>query len=365
MKIVVLVSSMENGGAERVASTLANYWAGKGVGVAVVPTFPGKGGCFYDLYESVRLVYLTDLLRTGSPNGVLGYLRRLLCLRQFVIEERPDVILSFLPNVNIMTLLATIGIKGRKIICERTDPFVMPVPWALKVARRAVYPLADILVVQTEAVAKKVRRHWGLESKIAIIGNPIPNDLLSVTRKPVLRRNKTLLAVGRLSEEKGFLLLVTLFSRLVVSHPEWVLRIVGDGPLRGALEEVIHATGVERKVELVGQVRDVENEYLLADAFVLSSRYEGFPNALLEAMAVGLPCVSFDCPSGPYEITNGGRAAVLVPPDDAEGMLEALKIFLADESLRHGLSREARPFVAERFSIGSIAAKWESLMVEP
>jgi GalNAc-alpha-(1->4)-GalNAc-alpha-(1->3)-diNAcBac-PP-undecaprenol alpha-1,4-N-acetyl-D-galactosaminyltransferase len=363
MKIIILVSSMGNGGAERVASTLANYWAGRGFNVAIVPTFTGRGVCFYELAESIRVIYLSDLLNGRTPYGLVGYLRRVLCLRRLVAEERADSLLSFLPNVSIMTILATLGMRERKIICERTDPFVMPVPWNLSLLRRLLYPLADVLVVQTEAVARKISRFWHRAPEIEIIGNPIPSELSQLPALPKPPGEKTLLAVGRLSEEKGFENLINVFQCLVARHPDWSLRVVGDGPLRGSLETLITEKKLHGKVELVGRVKDIATEYRRADAFVLASRYEGFPNALLEAMASGLACVSVDCPSGPYEITDRGRAAVLVSPNDANALVEGLSTIMADEGRRYDLSRRGREFVAERFRLDVIAERWEATIM--
>src|SRR5262249_27398912 len=153
--ILLLLSSMGGGGAERVAGSLANAWEARGDRVTLMPTFSVRETCFYRLSPGVKLVYLADLVSTRRRTFV-NQRPRLRALRRFVAATRPRVVVSFLLNVNVAAVLADIGLRVPIVVCERSDPFHTPTSRLLKLARRCTYPFADALVVQTRAVAAKV-----------------------------------------------------------------------------------------------------------------------------------------------------------------------------------------------------------------
>jgi len=353
---------MGGGGAERVAATLANSWCQMGHEVCLVPTYSGRGECLYALDPRVRLLYLADLAPKRSAILPLDYFRRVLTLRNFIRSEKADVVVSFLANVNVMVLISAIGLGVRTVICERTDPFIMPVPSALQMLRWLAYPLANLLVVQTQSVAEKYQSLKRPLPKLAVIGNPIPAEFSSHILPQQKRSQNYLLAVGRLSEEKSFDVLIEVFAELAPVHSDWTLRIVGEGPLRSNLENQIQQKALADRIQLPGRTDKVEAEFRLADAFVLTSRFEGFPNALLEAMAVGLPCVAVDCPSGPKEITDEGRTALLVPLGDKNALRLALSNLMGDEALRQKLSQLAHTSVMERYALEKILQKWDLVL---
>lgn len=355
---------MGAGGAERVAATLVNAWSASGHDVILVPTFSGRGECFYPITTATRLVFLADLAGTLRGGPLRAYLQRLRALRYFLREQRPDVIVSFLSNVNVMALAASRGLGVRTVVCERIDPFEMPVGRSLNILRALLYPLASQLVVQTEAVAEKFRELRRPVPPITVIGNPIPDEFAAsvpqVPRAPGTR--KRLLAVGRLSEQKAFDYLIQAFATLARQHSDWTLRIVGEGPDRAELEALVVRLGISGRVELPGRCAGIESEYRAADAFVLTSRFEGFPNALLEAMASGLPCVTTDCPSGPSEISEQGRSALLVPVGDIGALACALDKLMGDAALRHTLAALARQSVMDRFSLERVLERWHGVL---
>lgn len=362
MRVLLFTSSMGAGGAERVASTLVNAWAARGNRVALMPTFSGGGRCAYPLAHGVELVMLASLV----PNRRRDLTNRLMRLRQmraFIARWQPDVIVSFLSNVNVAAVAASTGTSVPIIVSERNDPFAQPTPPLLKIGCRIAYPLADALVVQTEAVAEKYARSrwpWG---RVRVIPNPVsPATALPSDRGDDGGR-KVVLAVGRLSEQKHFDVLIDVFGRLVGRFPRWSLRIVGEGPLRGALERQIDEIGLSGRAELPGQTASIEREFAAADVFALTSRYEGFPNALLEAMVAGLPCVTFDCPSGPREMSRDGDVALLIPPD-RDCLEGALSTLMSDETLRRSLGGRARASAVERYALERVLERWDALFTE-
>lgn len=354
---------MDSGGAERVASTLANAWSSRGDQVTLMPTFSGGGKCFYKLSSDVHSVYLADLVSSRTRTFV-NRLTRLRALRRFIAAERPDIVVSFLSNVNVASIVASVGLGIPLVVCERTDPFALPVSRWLWFACRFTYPLADALMVQTHAVATKyASAGWPLR-RVRVIPNPVPGQMLNIQPIDSVGGKKRLLSVGRLAEEKQFGLLIRVFASLARRHASWSLRIAGEGFLRSALQRQIVELGLEGRVEMPGRIENIGEELAEADAFVLTSEYEGFPNALLEAMAVGLPCVTFDCPSGPREMSIDGQVALLIPLNNEQALGQALERLMSDAELRQSLGSRARASVVKRFALDRVLGQWDSLFEE-
>lgn len=354
---------MACGGAERVASTLASAWTTRGDQVTVMPTFSGRGECFYELSPEVRLIYLADLVSSRVRTWA-NKLTRLRALRRFMSIERPDVIVSFLSNVNVAAVVASFGLGIPVIICERNDPVAASTSRWLQLACRCTYPFANILMVQTQAVAiKYVTSGWSLK-RLMVIPNPVSEQLLSIQHYSNVTTTKRLLGIGRLHEQKQFDVLIRVFASLAQRHANWSLRIVGEGSLRTALQQQITDLGLDARVELAGRSAMIGEELAKADIFALTSKHEGFPNVLLEAMTAGLPCVSFDCPSGPREISMDGKVALLVSLNDEQALELALERLMLDADLRQTLGSQARRSVIERYSLATVLKQWDALFAE-
>ena len=219
-------------------------------------------------------------------------------------------------------------------------------------------------MLQTQAVANKyASAGWPLRL-VRVIPNPVPEQMLTAKKHISIGDKRRLLSVGRLDNEKQFSLLIKVFATLAANNHNWSLRIIGEGPLRQVLEQEIVSLNLSRRVELLGRSTNIAEELAQADAFVLNSAYEGFPNALLEAMAVGLPCVTFDCPSGPREMSMEGQVALLVPLNDERALAHELERLMTDDDLRHSLGNKARISVMERFTLERVLERWDSLFEE-
>jgi glycosyltransferase involved in cell wall biosynthesis len=198
------------------------------------------------------------------------------------------------------------------------------------------------------------------------IPNPIPYPLPAAEPRLEPRRwirsdRKLLLAVGRLSEEKGFDRLLKAFSELAPTNPEWDLVILGEGALRSELEISVRALGLAARVYLPGRAGNVGDWYASADLYVMSSRFEGFPNTLGEAMAHGCAAVSFDCDTGPRDIIRHNEDGILVPPvDDVQGLAAALENLMQDDELRRRMAEKATE-VRQRYSFKNILEMWDKL----
>lgn len=364
MKILFLTSSLHTGGAERVATTLANAWVARGDQVTLMPTFSGGGQCFYTLNPGVGLVYLADLV-PAKGKTFKQQIARLKALRGYIKSYRPDVIVSFLPHVNVAVILASLGLGIPTLICEHTDPFAFPLSSGIRLACKVAYPFADALMVLTDGIAAKYAEHGRFLPKVYVVPNPFFDQLMEINHDyGKNKKSRLLLGVGRLNDGKQFNIYINAFAKLAERYPDWSLRIAGEGPSRPELEQQIKLLGLENRISLPGINPAVQDELNAADVFALTSKYEGFPMVLLEAMAVGLPCVSFDCPSGPREMSKDGEVALLVPPNDEQGLTEALESLMTNADLREKLGQEARASVIARYSLPVILKKWDAIFDE-
>jgi glycosyltransferase involved in cell wall biosynthesis len=172
---------------------------------------------------------------------------------------------------------------------------------------------------------------------------------------------KHLISIGRLDDQKQFDLLIRVFANIAPIYQNWSLTIAGEGPLRHDLEQLVLSLGLVDRIKFPGRITNIGNELANADIFVLTSKYEGFPNALLEAMLLGLPCVAFDCPSGPREITMDGEVGLLVRLNDENGLQNALMQLMSSADFRQKLGSKARASVIDRFSLDKILMQWDEL----
>lgn len=356
-RIVLLVSSMAGGGAERVATTLANAWAARGWQIFMVPTFLGDGAATYQLHTDVTVAPLRAVLqaRGGSKIGAL---------RRHVRELAPDIVISFLTNVNVSAILALRGTQIPLVLSERVDIAAsIEMSWPLRLARKVLYQFADVLVLQTTQAVAAYRRALWRAPRIVTIPNPLPAELhasqLRAEPAPAGGGGR-IVAIGRLTAQKQFDLLLRAFSRAFADDERWSLEIYGDGPLREALAALARQLGAGERIRFVGVTADLWAAIARGQIFVLSSAYEGFPNAMLEAMAVGLACIAFDCPSGPRELA-GERAAILVPPGDLEQLANAMRRLAADAGERVRLGQAGAESVRRRFAQADIVARWDEL----
>jgi GalNAc-alpha-(1->4)-GalNAc-alpha-(1->3)-diNAcBac-PP-undecaprenol alpha-1,4-N-acetyl-D-galactosaminyltransferase len=366
-KIVFLVSSLGPGGAERVASTLCNSWAARGDTVVLIPTFSKGGSPFYPLHSKVHVQYLANEVAANK----LGkqYLRRLLLLRKMIRDHRPDLVVSFLPNVNVAAILATAFTGIPCIIGERSYPTSGELSLFWKFTCQIFYRYADVVTVQTNSVAQRIHHIYKGIQKISVIPNPLPPELEAMTsRNPMAQSiggRYTLLYVGRLSAEKRVDRIIKAFIIISDKYPNWDLHILGDGALFKDLKNQVFLSALpDGRVRLLGRSNMPWKYMLESDAFVMASKHEGFPNALLEAVALGLPAVSTDCHSGPRDISDDGRVVRLVQNDDFDELVAALDRVLGSAELRAQLSREGAAFVRHRFALESVLTQWDALFQE-
>jgi glycosyltransferase involved in cell wall biosynthesis len=283
-------------------------------------------------------------------------------LRQEIIATGPQLVISFINIMNIRVLLAVHGLGIPVIVSERDDPYRDLLPDGMNQLRRRVYRNARYLVAQTGEAADYFTADVGSRRRA------IPNPVLlpqcsSKNGNSRMRSTRVLAAMGRLVQDKGFNLLLRSFSHVAASHPTWSLHIWGEGPQRQLLERTVQVLNLNGRVWMPGFTRRPFEALRDADLFALSSLVEGFPNALCEAMACGLPVISFDCSSGIREIVRHEIDGLLVPAADVAGMASALDRLMSSEEDRTRLAGRAVE-VTERFAPDKMMARWEELALQ-
>jgi GalNAc-alpha-(1->4)-GalNAc-alpha-(1->3)-diNAcBac-PP-undecaprenol alpha-1,4-N-acetyl-D-galactosaminyltransferase len=351
-RLLLVTGTLECGGAERQLAEMANYWAERGVDVSLATWSGPQIRDFYRLDGRIRRVHLG----VASGGRLRGNLGRILKLRKLMRNTAPDAALSFLTRSNVPTILAGIGLPLRVVISERVQPaHETGLQLAWRILRRFVYRQAAAIVSQTTGAAEWIRSNLG--AKVLVIPNalrPLPAE--SDVREPLV------VGIGRLVPQKGFDLLLRAFAQVESAHPEWRVAIAGEGPERKALERLSAELGVRGRVDFVGHVREVESLMARASLVVQPSRYEGFPNAVLESMGMGAAVISADCPAGPAELIEDGINGRLVPVEDIDALAQAMAELMGEPALRLRLGREATR-VRERFRQDSIMAQWEAVLV--
>lgn len=346
-------------------SQLANAWVQRGVKVSLV-TLGATSSDVYDLDPAVTRIGLDLLECSEHPvSGVLNNFRRISRLRAAIRELRPDVLVSFMTSTNALSVIAAKPLKLPVVVSERTWPEAVRIGKAWEYLRRYAYRRATVVVAQTRRTAEWLREKIP-GATVEVIANPVtvqPSQSPDAVAQTVLAscngRNLAL-AAGRLTEEKGFDLLIRAFAPLGRQRDDWRLAIFGEGPEWNALHQLARALGISDRVIFPGFSRTLHVVMRRVQLFVLSSRYEGMPNVLLEAMACGAPCVSFDCPTGPAELILPERHGLLVPAEDVTGLTCAMDRLMGDGKLRSRLAAAAEGRASE-FSMENILNHWDVL----
>ena len=352
-KFLFYINTLGHGGAERVMVNLANAFSSQGIDCTLVTSFPVEWE--YECGVYIKRINLYDSRICG---GLKRNFRLIKALRKVIKSENPDTVISFMAEPNFRMLFASVGRKCRKIVSVRNDPNKEYPNAVFRFFAKTLYRLADGVVFQT-----KDAQEWfpkGIRRKSCIIMNQV-DDVFYKT--PLADERLDIITTGRLTAQKNHKMLIEAYSR-VAKQITSKLIIYGEGELRGELEAYVKSLGLEDKIFLPGAVENVPEVLQSAKVFVLSSNYEGMPNSLLEAMAMGLPCVSTDCPcGGPRDVLFSLGSQHLVEVGNIEHMAAALTNFCTlDEEKEKDIIEKTKQ-ISARFKSEAVINNWKGYML--
>ena len=347
MNITFFIGGISGGGAERAVCNLSNYMEDKGNECAVLTMSEDRNA--YGLKDKVKVEVL--IKDHEKKNKIFDNIVRLFRLLKYIRKKKCDVYIVFLPITIIMFLMFKNFTKAKVIVSERADPsrYHPVIQFLLK---KLAYK-ADVWVFQTE----DAKAWYGDSVKRAIvIPNAINEEFIRDSYKG--ERRKVIVGAGRLNEQKDFELLINAFADISHNYPEYDLEIYGEGIQRNNLEKLVKNCGVANKVKMPGYVSSLGDKIRDASIFVLSSNFEGMPNALMEAMALGLTCISTDCPvGGPRSLIKTGENGIIIPVNDIEKLKDALKYVIENSEVAKDLGKSAE-LIKNKLSPQKIYGEW-------
>lgn len=345
-KLIVSCGTLSSGGAERVLSILSESFASRYEEVVYLTWIDVPD--FYTIDTRVRRVCVE------RECGTKNVLKKAIWFRTFVKREQPAVVLSFLAPFNVMISYALMGIKTKLIVAERNDPRCVMNGFFQRNLRKVAYRMADGILEQTENNKKYFT--GSLYRKTDVIYNPIIMDETYLGKALRTEKQKRIVSVARLKKQKNPEMQLKAFKLFLETHPDYTMTMYGDGGYRHQVESMVSGMGLEGKVILPGAVKGVWDEIVNAECFVMTSWFEGMPNALLEAMCLGLPCVSTKV-SGAVDLIESGTNGILVDLDDHKAMAHTMSKICDDKEIAKSLGGGAVN-IYEKLKLDVISKQW-------
>jgi GalNAc-alpha-(1->4)-GalNAc-alpha-(1->3)-diNAcBac-PP-undecaprenol alpha-1,4-N-acetyl-D-galactosaminyltransferase len=356
--LTVVISDLTSGGSQRVITTLVNALADRGYRISVITASPAEQD-FFTLHERVMRKILPNKGNSQSLYGAISSnLSRIRGLRAQIRQIGAPVVLSFIAETNIQVILACLGLNVRTVISERNDPARQSLGKAWDFLRKRTYRFADVVTANS---------HGAIDSLRSFVPNTklryVPNPLLSRPELSV-SRSKTILNVGRFHRQKAQDVLIKAFAKIATMHPDWFLALLGEGSLKQELLTLVEDAGLNEQVRWLDPTPNPSIHYDEASVFVLPSRHEGTPNALIEAMAAGLPAIVSDASSGPLEIVKPDIDSLVVPVEDVDALADAMELLVRDPEKCATMGENAKKAVA-RFDLQTVLSTWLDILTLP
>lgn len=356
-KILLYCSSLVKGGTERVVVNLAEYLLKQGIQVVVVTQYYHEKE--YALSEEIPRI-LSEPEKEELSGGRIGnFLARYRKLRRIWKEQRPDCVLSFIGKNNFMALLAAFFTHIPVVVAVRGEPGSEYASGMMRLLSKTLFAAAAGVILQTEKARDFFPSY--INKKAVILKNPI--NPAFVRPRFTGKRNGQIVAVGRVDENKNHEMLVRAFAQIAEEFPDTALTVYGEGSCRKKLQELVKKLGLADRIKLPGAAEDIPDKIYESSAFVLTSNTEGMPNALLEAMCLGIPSISTDCPcGGPAELIENGVNGLLIPVGDENALAESLRILLQDEKKAEEIGKQAARLL-EEYKPETVNGQWLSYLL--
>ncbi|USO01325.1 MAG: glycosyltransferase family 4 protein [Alphaproteobacteria bacterium] len=355
-KITFVIHALQMGGAERVLTFLANSLVERGYDVSIITLDSSERGSYFPIKPGVDVTYLNVLTAgAGIVRRFYSIIQRLWMLRRTLKHHKSGVVVAFVDITNITTLLASVGLGIPVLVAERSDPFTHVIPCFMKIMRQITYHWAHYVVTQTQGA--RTYFQWLPCEKVVVIPNPVPQDSPPLFE---VRTCQKIISVGRLVPSKNHGLLIHAFAAVAKTHPTLTLTLYGEGAERKNLESIIAAHNLTTRVHLPGAVSQVKRYMRKADLFIFPSAYEGFPNALAEAMAAGVPVIASKC-SGNTDLVVHEKTGILVEVNSQEQLTAAIIALAQDHEKRQCLALGAY-YALGAFRPDVVVQQWEALI---
>lgn len=355
-RIALFIGSLQKGGSERVMVNLAEYFHKKRYEVILVTQY--KRDVEYDISPEIRRVYSEPEEHELQGGRIHNFCVRFAKLRSIWKAYKPDIILAFLGKNNLMAIATSMFLTSKVAVSVRGEPTMEYEGKLMQFLAKVMFGLADGVILQTE-MAKLFFPKW-VQNKAKILSNPM--NLSFLNKRYVGTREDKIVAVGRLDENKNHAMLIHAFGRIVSEYPKVKLVIYGEGDSREQLERLVAEKGLKDKIELPGSIMDVAERIANAKIFALTSNTEGIPNSLMEAMALGLPVVSTDCPcGGPATLIENEVNGLLVPVGDAYALADAFRKILSNQEYADKLGEKAYE-ITKRLNPDIVNSEWEKYL---
>lgn len=354
MKLLFIVADITFvGGIERVITNLSNSLSRTGISIEILSLYKSNNDCSFNLNNDIKISYLNESSkydgRPGSIKRLLKHLGNIKKLREFLKNNKYDIIISnsFPTSFQLyFTQKNCSWITYEHVYFDYYNN-------SIKNLRTLIYKKFDKIVVLTKKDQAKFEKNF---NTVVTIANP----LSFISEKTSALDSKVIIAVGRLENQKGFDLLIDAYSKTSSKQNNWVLKIYGEGNEKEKLQKQIADSNIQN-IFLMGHSEDIKSEMLHSSIFVMSSRFEGFPMVLGEAMECGLPCISFDCPNGPSDLIQNNYNGLLIKNGCIESLAINLDNLMQNEPLRKKLSKNAKQSI-QNISLPIITTEWINLI---
>lgn len=353
-KILFYINSIHEGGAERVMVNLTNQFSKDGIEVVLVTSYMDVWE--YPLSKEVKRLTLEDSVCSSFLKRNISRISK---LRKILKQEKPDAAISFMAEPNIRLLISSFGLKIKTIISVRNDPMQEYKGIVSRIMAKTLFLKADGCVFQTNDAMnwfpKKVQR------KSKIIFNAVNDEFYKQKRMP---NDLEIVTVGRLESQKNHKLLINAFKNILLDYSNATLKIYGSGSMKDELLTLVCDLKVADSVKLMGATKQVPKALSTADVFVLTSDYEGMPNSLMEAMAMGIPVISTDCPcGGPKMLIKNNETGILVQCGNVKNLEKSIKYLFDNAAEKKELGVRAAKF-SLNFKENKIYKVWKNYIMD-